>query len=85
MVTPLDLSLEKVSAKGARAEWHFNPSWVSLHKETHDEYGVQKVALVSRGRSIEVGNFLGPDEKAQVANDLSLALAEARRGPRYSD
>jgi hypothetical protein len=31
------------------AEWHFNPSWVSL-------YGVQKVALVSRGRSIEVGN-----------------------------
>jgi uncharacterized membrane protein len=84
-VTPLDLSLEKVSAKGTRAEWHFNPSWVSLHKETHDEYGVQKVALISRGRSVEVGNFLGPDEKAQVANDLSLALAEARRGPRYSD
>jgi uncharacterized membrane protein len=84
-VTPIDLSLAKVSPKGARAEWHFNPSWVYLHKETHDEYGVQKVALISRGRSVEVGNFLGPDEKALFAHDLSLALAEARRGPRFSD
>jgi uncharacterized membrane protein len=84
-VTPIDLSLAKVSPKGARAEWHFNPSWVSLHKETHEEYGVQKVAVVSRGRSVEIGKFLGPNEKATVARDLSLALHEARRGPRYSD
>ena len=84
-VTPLDLSLEKVSAKGTRAEWQFNPSWVYLHKETHEEYGVQKVALVSRGRRVEVGSFLGPDDKALFAHDLSRALAEARRGPRYSD
>ncbi len=84
-VTSLDLSLAKVSPEGARAEWHFNPSWVYLHKEAHEEYGVQKVALVSRGRRVEVGNFLGPDEKEHFAHDLSLALAEARRGPRYSD
>lgn len=84
-VTPIELSLAKVSPKGARAEWHFNPSWVSLHKETHEEYGVQKVSVISRGRSVEIGNFLGPDEKATVARDLSRALNEARRGPRYSD
>jgi uncharacterized membrane protein len=84
-VTPIALSLAKVSPEGARAEWQFHPSWVYLHKETHEEYGVQKVALVSRGRSVEVGNFLGPDDKALFAQDLSRALAEARRGPRYSD
>ncbi|MDR3407486.1 MAG: DUF2244 domain-containing protein [Methylovirgula sp.] len=84
-VTPIALSLAKVSAEGARAEWQFNPSWVYLHKETHEEYGVQKVALVSRGRRVEVGSFLGPDDKALFAQDLSRALAEARRGPRYSD
>jgi uncharacterized membrane protein len=84
-VTPIALSLAKVSAKGTRAEWQFNPSWVYLHKETHAEYGVQKVALVSRGRRVEVGSFLGPDDKEHFARDLALALAQARRGPRYSD
>ncbi|MFZ0559835.1 MAG: DUF2244 domain-containing protein [Methylovirgula sp.] len=42
------------------------------------------MALVSRGQSIEVGNFLGPAEKAEFATSLSRALAEARQGPRFS-
>ncbi len=83
-VTPLELMLAKVSAKGEKAEWRFNPIWVRLHKEDDEEYGVQKLALVSRGQSVEVGQFLGPEEKAQFANGLSRALAEARRGPRLS-
>ncbi len=83
-VTPIELSLAKVSPKGDRSEWHFNPSWVSLHKDTNEEYGVQRVAVVSRGRSVEIGKFLGPDEKAVVARDLARALNEARRGPRFS-
>jgi uncharacterized membrane protein len=83
-VTPLELLLEKVSPKGIRAEWRFNPSWVRLHKEDHQEFGVQKLALISRGQSVEIGHFLGPDEKARFAEGLSQALAEARRGPRFS-
>ncbi len=83
-VTPLELLLAKVSPKGKRAEWRFNPSWVRLHKEAHEEFGVQKLALVSRGQSIEIGHFLGPDEKARFAEGLAQALAEARRGPRFS-
>ncbi len=83
-VTPLELLLEKVSPKGIRAQWRFNPSWVRLHKEDHQEFGVQKLALISRGQSVEIGHFLGPDEKARFAEGLSQALAEARRGPRFS-
>jgi uncharacterized membrane protein len=83
-VTPLELMLAKVSAKGVKAEWRFNPYWVRLHKEDDAEYGVQRLALVSRGESIEIGQFLGPEEKARVATGLARALAEARRGPRFS-
>jgi len=83
-VTPLELLLAKVSPKGARAEWRFNPIWVRLHREDDAEFGLQKLALVSRGQSVEVAHFLGPDEKATFASGLSHALVEARRGPRYS-
>ena len=50
-VTPLELRLAKVSAKGQRAEWRFNPSWVRLDQVSHEEYGIQRLALVSRGQS----------------------------------
>ena len=83
-LTPLDLSLAKVSAKGQRAEWHFNPAWVRLAREEHEEFGTQRLELVSRGRSVEVASFLGPNEKADFAGDFSKALAEAKRGPRFS-
>lgn len=83
-VTPIELQLAKVSPKGVRAEWRFNPSWVRLDRVDHEEYGIQRLALVSRGQSVEIARFLGPDEKARFADGLSRALAEARRGPRFS-
>ncbi len=82
-VTALDLHLAKVSPQGARADYHFNPLWVRLEKEEDEEFGLQKLAVASRGASIEVANYLDPDRKAAFARDLSGALAEARRGPRY--
>ncbi|HEY8138842.1 MAG TPA: DUF2244 domain-containing protein, partial [Methylocystis sp.] len=36
-----------------------------------------------RGQSVEVGAFLGPEQKAALARDLARALADARRGPRF--
>ena len=83
-VTPLELVLAKVSARGGRQEWHFNPSWTRLERREHEEFGLQRLSLVSRGRSVEVAAFLGPDEKAAFARELSRALSEARRGPQFS-
>ena len=82
-VTPLQLLLAKVSAKGRRAEWQFHPAWVALDKVEHEEFGLLRLALRSRGQSIEVAGFLGADAKADVASQLTRALAEARRGPRF--
>jgi uncharacterized membrane protein len=82
-VTPVELVFAKVSAGGRREVWRFNPSWVRLEQETHEEFGTERVALVSRGESVEIGAFLGPEQKAALARDLSRALAAARRGPRF--
>jgi uncharacterized membrane protein len=84
-LTSLELLFARVSRRGARREWRFNPSWVRLERVEHEEFGTQRLALVSRGRSLEVGAFLGPDQKAELANRFSRALALARRGPRLSD
>lgn len=83
-VTTLELLLEKVNAKGRHAEWRFNPSWVRLERHEHEEFGTQRLDLVSRGRSVELAAFLGPDAKADFARRLTLALAQARRGIFYS-
>ena len=83
-ITVLDLLLAKVSAKGRRAEWHFNPSWVRLERQEHVEFGVQRLELVTRGRRVEVASFLGPDAKERLAEDLGRALADARRGYLHS-
>jgi len=83
LVTPLELEFVKVSSGGARQVWRFNPVWVRLEEQAHDEFGTERVALVSRGQSVEVGGFLGPQQKAALARDLAAALVKARRGPRF--
>lgn len=83
-LTPLELHLAKVSARGTRRDWRFNPHWVRLEREEHEEFGTQKLALVSRGRAVVIAGFLGADEKAEFATQLSRALGEARRRPRFS-
>ena len=84
-VSPLELLLRKVPVRGRPAEFRFNPVWTRLHRFDHHEFGVQHLSLVSRGQSVSVGHFLSPDEKATLHQDLSAALASARRGPVFSD
>ena len=83
-LTPVELVLVKVAASGQRAEWRFNPSWVRLEQDVHEEFGAQRVALTSRGRSVEIGAFLGPEQKAELARELGKALARAKQGVRFA-
>ncbi len=78
-LTPLELALVKIGAGGQRAEWRFDTYWVRLEQQTHEEFGTLRVLLVSRDECVEVGSFLGPDQKAELARELSRALAAARR------
>jgi uncharacterized membrane protein len=83
-VTPSELHLRRVSHRGHVVEFLLNPLWVQLDQEVHEEFGVERLYLLSRGRRVAVGSFLGPDEKASFAKALGAALQAARRGPSYN-
>jgi uncharacterized membrane protein len=80
ILTPIELLLRQVSHRGREREWRFNPLWTRLEREVHHEFGVQRLALVSRGQSVTVGQVLSADEKARFGDALGRALAEVKRG-----
>lgn len=80
-VTPSELRLRRVSHRGKVAEWTLNPVWTRLDRESHDEFGLLRLFLVSRGRRLAIAGFLSPQEKESFAAALTAALGEARRGP----
>lgn len=80
-VTPSALIVRKIGPRGDVSEWSANPVWVRLDREVHAEFGVQRLALVTRGRELPIASFLGPDEKASFASALAAAICEAKRGP----
>jgi uncharacterized membrane protein len=83
-VTPSELTLRKVSDRGRVREWTLNPVWVRLQRDAHEEFGIERLFLVSHGRTLSIASFLGPKEKESFAQALSAALGEARRGPTRS-
>jgi uncharacterized membrane protein len=83
-VTPLELRVRRVSHRGHVVEWVLNPLWVQLDQKVHAEFGIERLYLVSRGRRVSIGNFLGADEKASFAKALMAALQAAKRGIIYN-
>src|SRR5438477_9578667 len=53
-VTPIELRVRRISHRGSVSEWSFNPLWVTLDRQVHEEYGVERLALISRGRSLTI-------------------------------
>ena len=80
-VTASELTLRQVSHRGRVREWTLNPLWVRLDRIAHEEFGIERLFLVSRGQRVTIAAFLGPDEKASFARALGAALGEAKRGP----
>ena len=83
-VTPSELRVRRVSHRGHVVEWVLNPLWVRLDQTGDPEFGIERLYLVSRGRRVSVGHFLGPDEKASFAKALLAALQSAKRGITYN-
>lgn len=83
-MTPSELRVRRVSHRGHVMEWVLNPLWVRVDQIAHEEFGIEKLYLVSRGRRVSIGGFLGPDEKSSFSNALKEGLATARRGVTYN-
>ena len=81
-VTPSELRVRRVSHRGEVAEWTLNPLWTQLDRETHEEFGVLKLFLVSRGRKLPVAGFLSPAGKGKLRRG---AVGGAGRGQARAD
>jgi len=83
-VTPSELRVKRISHRGHVVEWVLNPLWVQLDQVAHEEFGIERLYLVSRGRRVSIGSFLGADEKASFAKALRAGLLAAKRGVTYN-
>jgi uncharacterized membrane protein len=80
-VTASELMVRKVNHRGLVRQWTLNPLWVRLERIVHEEFGIERLLLVSHGRRLVIARFLNPAEKASFARALTSALGEARRDP----
>lgn len=84
-VTPSVVEVRREPARGRVTVHRLNPFWTRLWREEDEDHGTQDVALISGRRTVPVGRFLGPEQKAMLADDLSRALAVVKKGvPRNS-
>src|SRR3982074_351156 len=83
-VIPSELRVRRVRHRGHVVKWVLNPLWVQLDQKSHAKFGIERLYLVSRGRRVSIGNFLGADEKASFAKALLAALQTAKRGITYN-
>ena len=60
VVMPSELRVRKVSHRGQVSEWALNPLWARLEYEIDEEFGMQRLYLVSRGRKLPIASFLPP-------------------------
>ena|ERR1043166_6914227 len=84
VMTPSELRVRRVSHRGHVMEWTLNPLWVQLEQTGDPEFGIERLYLVSRGRRLSIGHFLGPDEKESFSKALLVALQTAKRGVTYN-
>lgn len=73
-----DLTVERVDPRGRRRAWRFQPIWlqVLIDEPPHSD---SPLVLRSHGRSLAVGSFLAPQERADLARALRDALTRARQ------
>src|ERR1043166_8011395 len=70
-MTSSTLTVRKVSHRGKVAEWTLNPVWVRLQREGHEEFGIQRLFLVSHGRRLPIPALPRPPEKGSFAAALA--------------
>lgn len=78
-VTRTALDIRKVAPSGKSRRHLFNPLWAKFDVLRHDEIGITKMAVTSRGKTVGIGGFLNPDDRESFASAFSRALATARR------
>lgn len=72
------ISLTRHGPKGRRQDWQANPHWVKVTLHAKGGPVQDYLTLSGGGREVELGAFLTPAERGQIAADLRGRLARLR-------
>ncbi|MHA7775615.1 DUF2244 domain-containing protein [Roseibium sp. M-1] len=75
-----EIAIRKVGPGRRYHEYRFNPFWVRLKIDRLEDEGVVGISLASRGETVDLGNFLNPDDRTSFAGAIANALAVAKAG-----
>jgi len=67
-------TVERVSVRGERRDWRFQPFWVRVVLEERGDTS-NRLLVASHGRSLAIGDFLAPTVRREVAANIREALA----------
>jgi uncharacterized membrane protein len=73
------LTVRRVLPDGKANEWHFMPSWVRVRMDDPPRLD-SPLTLSSHGRALEIGAFLTPEERLEVAHALKDAIRRQQAG-----
>ena len=79
-LTEDQLTIERGDHRGLRATYRFQPYWLRVSMDDPPQHHSQLV-LTSHGRSVVLGAFLAPEERADFARALTRALRGVRPDP----
>ena len=72
-----DFTVERIDVYGERRRWRFQPFWLRVVLEERTGQS-NRLVITSHGRSLVIGEFLGPPVRREVAATLRAALASWR-------
>jgi uncharacterized membrane protein len=72
-----ELSVERVGIRGDRRLWRFQPFWVRVVFEEHQDES-NRLVLTSHGKALPIGTFLPPPMRRELAATLRDALRRWR-------
>jgi uncharacterized membrane protein len=75
-LTERSLTVERVSVKGERRQFRFEPTWLRVSFDDTAERS--PLTLASHGRTLVVGSFLAPEQRRSFAAQLRRAIAAWR-------
>ena len=70
-------TVERVSIRGERRVWRFQPFWLRVVFEEHPDES-NRLLVASHGCSLVIGDFLPPPSRRELATSLRRALARWR-------
>ncbi|MEM6683276.1 MAG: DUF2244 domain-containing protein [Pseudomonadota bacterium] len=73
-----EMTVERTYPNKRRQSWNLHPSWVQVSLEDPEEHHA-RLSLRDRGTAVELGRFLPPRERAEVADLINDGLERRKQ------